>query len=307
MAKSNNLLIQDIKVRPEIQARVEMSDEVVDAYADRAVLSCHSAGLNPFMEAVVRTLGECGMKAVYEKSAGETRRKEGLPDAQGFLGGEEPFPWEFREGKARFRAHPDRGQKTGFYLDFRPARRRVFETARGIRVLDAFCYQGATSIQAVLGGASSVLALDSSEEALRLGREDARLNGVEDVCEFRRADCFDALQEMSRSGDAFDLVVLDPPPLARSVHDLPKAGIAMRRLMAQGMNLLRPGGRLLAAACSHHMDWRILEEAVAGACGGSGRRFILAERLFQPPDHPVLVGVPETEYLRAVILQEVRS
>jgi 23S rRNA (cytosine1962-C5)-methyltransferase len=171
-------------------------------------------------------------------------------------------------------------------------------------VLDAFCYQGATSVQAALGGAKRVVGLDDSESALAKAGENARANGVGDRCEFRRADSFKALKALRAEGARFDLVVLDPPPLAKSVHDLAAGETAFRRLAGQAIDLLSPGGVLVAASCSHHFSWRSLEEALGRACGESGRRFILSERISQPEDHPVRLGVPETEYLRTIVLTE---
>lgn len=280
---------------------------VVDAFGDRAVLACYSAGMAPFVPDVADALVSAGFRVVYERSAGETRQKEGLPDSQGFLRGEAPFPWEFREGKAKFTLDPSQGQKTGFYLDFRSARSTLFRLSAGRDILDAFCYRGATSVQAALGGAGRVVGLDSSEAALEAARENARLNGVEGRCEFRKADCFKALKALKEEGASFGGVVLDPPPLAKSVHDLPNGETAFRRLAGQALDLLVPGGVLVAASCSHHFTWKALEGAVGEACRESGRRFVLSERLSQPEDHPVLLGVPETEYLRTLILKEVRS
>jgi len=280
---------------------------VVDAFGGKAVLSCHSAGMNPFMPVVARTLGQAGYGVVYERSAGETRQKEGLPDSQGFLLGEASFPWEFREGKARFAVDPSQGQKTGFYLDFRSAREAVARHAAGRDVLDAFCYQGAVSVRAALGGARRVLGIDSSEEAIRQACGNADQNGVGDRCEFRKADSFKALKAMRQDGAAFGLIVLDPPPLARSVHDLAAGEAAFRRLARQALDLLAPGGCLVASSCSHHFSWKSLEDALTQACLETRRRFILAGRLDQPEDHPVRIGVPETEYLRTVILTETAS
>lgn len=277
---------------------------VVDGFGDRAVLSCHSAGMAPFVPAVAEALVAAGFPTVYERSAGETRQKEGLPDTQGFLAGEAAFPWTFREGKARFEVDPSQGHKTGFYLDFRIAREAIERLSPGRSVLDAFCYQGAAAIRAALGGAGKVLGLDSSEAVLETARGNARLNGVEGKCEFRRADSFKAFRALREEGARFGGIVLDPPPLAKSVHDLSAGVAALRRLVSQAIEILEPGGFLMVASCSHHFGWKSLEEAVGEACLGSGRRFLLAERLGQPQDHPVLLGVPETEYLRAVILTE---
>lgn len=277
---------------------------VVDAYGDKAVLSCHSAGMNPFLPVLASALVQEGFPSVYEKSAGESRHKEGLPDVQGFLKGSAAFPWEFREGKAKFSVDPSHGQKTGYYLDFRVVRDGIGRLSAGRDVLDAFCYQGAASIRAALGGAKRVVGLDGSEEALAAARKNAEANGVADRCEFRIADSFKDLKKMKQEGVLFGGIVLDPPPLAKSVHDLGAGETALRRLVESALDLLAPGGFLVVSSCSHHFPWKSLEEAVETSCRETNRRFNLAERLTQPQDHPIRVGVPETEYLRTVILTE---
>jgi len=277
---------------------------IVDAFEEKAVLSCFSAGMNPFLPVIVETLVDLGFPVIYERSAGDSRQKEGLAERQGFLRGEATFPWKFKEGKASFHSHPSMGQKTGFYLDFRIAREKLSRLSAGKKILDAFCYQGSASIQAALGGAGSVLGLDSSDSALEAARENARLNGVSDRLTFRKADCFHGMKALKEEGASFDGMVLDPPPLVKSVHDLEAGKEAFRRLTEQALGLLNPGGFMVVSSCSHHFNWNALEEALTAACREAGRRFILSERLSQPQDHPVLLGVPETEYLRALVLRE---
>lgn len=276
-----------------------------DGFGKTAVLSCFSAGLHKFMPVVVETLVACGYEFVYERSVGESRQKEGLPDAQGWLHGEGAFPVPFREGKAAFNAHPDRGQKTGFYLDFRLGRERFAELSEGRRVLDVFCYSGASSIRAALSGAASVTAVDSSAEALEEARVNAERNGVAAKITFEREDAFKIWGPWRKEGRTFEGVLLDPPPLARSVHDLPQGKVALKRLASGALTVLERGGFLIVASCSHHLGWNALEDAVREASAETGRSFRLLERLNQPLDHPVLLGVPETEYLRCLVLREV--
>ncbi|HVZ81496.1 MAG TPA: class I SAM-dependent methyltransferase, partial [bacterium] len=147
---------------------------------DQAVLSCFSAGMKPFLPAITAALKTAGYKHIFEKSAGESRQKEGMAESQGWLTEPGPGAMVFHEGKAKFTARPEQGQKTGFYLDFREVRRRIFEMSRGRKVLDAFCYTGAASIQAALGGAKEVTGLDSSQPALDEGTQTAQANGVGD-------------------------------------------------------------------------------------------------------------------------------
>jgi 23S rRNA (cytosine1962-C5)-methyltransferase len=281
---------------------------IADGFGEgNAVVSCFSAGLKPFMPTIVKALQEGGYKSIYEKSVGEICQKEGMAEFQGWLTEPGTLPMAFTEGKAKFRSRPDQGQKTGFYLDFRSARRRVQELSQGKVVLDAFCYTGAASIQAVLGGAVDVLAMDSSQSALDEALENARMNGVEGKIHFEKGDSFHALKGFKKGGKMFDGILLDPPPMAKSVHDLPAARTALKSLLGHSLDMLNPGGFLVVATCSHHFPWPILEGVTREAVEESGRSFRLTERLTQPQDHPINLSIPETEYLRVLVLEEIRG
>jgi 23S rRNA (cytosine1962-C5)-methyltransferase len=272
---------------------------------NQAVVSCFSAGLKPFIPVISKALQEGGYKHVYEKSVGEVCQKEGMAEFQGWLTEPGTFPMIFTERGARFRSSPDQGQKTGFYFDFREARRRIRDLSRGKIILDPFCYTGASSIQAALGGAKEVLAMDSSQGALDEALENARLNGVDKIIQFQKEDSFKAFKNLKKDGRMFDGIVLDPPPLAKSVHDLPAGRTAFKSLLGRALDMLNPGGFLVAASCSHHFPWTVLEGIVREAVEESGRSFRLMERLTQPEDHPINLSIPETEYLRVLILGEV--
>jgi 23S rRNA (cytosine1962-C5)-methyltransferase len=280
---------------------------IADSFGEGAVLSCFSAAMRPFVPVLVKVIQENGFKFVYEKTVGETCVKEGMPEAQGWLTEPGEFPFEMREGQARFKVWPQKGQKTGFYLDFREARRRLSGLSRGKKILDAFCYSGSAAIQAALNGATEVVAVDSSQEALDEAAENARFNGVEKIIQFEKNDSFKAFREWKKAGRVFDGIVLDPPPMAKSVHDLPNAREAFKRLVSQAVELLNPGGFIIVATCSHHFSWTVLEGVVREAVEQSGRRFRLVERLTQPQDHPIILSVPETEYLRVLVLAEISN
>ncbi len=278
---------------------------IADAFGETVVLACFSAGLKPFIPVISQTLQDQGYKFIFEKSVGEVCKKEGMAEFQGWLTDPGPIPILLTEGKAKFRIQPEQGQKTGFYLDFRETRLRLQQLSRGKKILDAFCYTGAASIQAALGGALEVWGLDSSQAALEEASENARLNGVEGIVRFEKNDSFKALRELRKEGKYFDGILLDPPPLAKSAHDVPAARIAFKRLVSQAVDLLNPGGFLIPASCSHHFSWTILEGVVRDVEEESGRSFKLLDRLTQPPDHPILLSIPETEYIRVLILSEV--
>lgn len=281
---------------------------IADAFGEgQAVLSCFSAGLKPFIPVIVKALQEGGYRHIYEKSVGEVCQKEGMAEFQGWLTEPGTLPMVFTEGKAKFRSAPDQGQKTGFYLDFREARSRVAELSRGKTLLDAFCYTGAASIQAILGGATEILAMDSSQGALDEALENARLNGVEGKIHFEKGDSFHAFKQLKKGGRMFDGILLDPPPLAKSVHDLPAGRTALKRMLGQSLDMLNAGGFMVVATCSHHFPWGVLEGVAREAIEESGRSFRLVERLTQPQDHPINPSIPETEYLRALVLEEING
>ncbi|HET9869191.1 MAG TPA: class I SAM-dependent rRNA methyltransferase [bacterium] len=277
---------------------------IADAFGRDVVLSCYSAGMKPFLPDVVSALEKKGYASVYEKSAGESVQKEGMAEVQEWRTAPGKTPFTFTEGRAKFTIDPGAGQKTGFYLDFREARRRVAALAQGRSVLDAFCYTGAAAVQAALGGAKEVLALDSSQSALEEALSNARLNGVEGKITFERQDSFKIFRELKKAGRNFDGILLDPPPLAKSVHELPGGRAALKRMLGNALDLLNPGGWMVVASCSHHFSWTVLEGVVREAVEESGRSFRLSERLSQPADHPMVVSIPETEYLRALVLEE---
>ena len=281
---------------------------IADAFGPgQAVVSCFSAGLKTFLPAIVEALQKGGYRHVYEKSVGEVCQKEGMPEVQEWVTEPGTLPMVFTEGRAKFRSRPDQGQKTGFYLDFRKARRRIGEMSQGRAVLDAFCYTGAASIQAALGGAKEVTAMDSSQSALDEALENAHLNGVEGKIQFEKGDSFHALKGFKKGGRMFDGIILDPPPMAKSAHDLPAARTALKSLMGHSLDMLNPGGFLVVATCSHHFSWMLLEGVAREAVEQSGRSFRLAERLTQPEDHPINLSIPETEYLRALVLAEING
>jgi 23S rRNA (cytosine1962-C5)-methyltransferase len=149
--------------------------------------------------------------------------------------------------------------------------------------------------------------MDSSQHALKEASENARRNGVEGKVRFEKGDSFHTLKELKKDGCSFDGILLDPPPLAKSVHDLPAGRTALKRLLGQALDILNPGGFLVAATCSHHFSWTLLEGVAREAVEESGRSFRLTERLTQPQDHPIVLSIPETEYLRILVLTEING
>jgi 23S rRNA (cytosine1962-C5)-methyltransferase len=209
-------------------------------------------------------------------------------------------PIEVHEDGLRFLVNLVEGQKTGFYLDQCDNRRAVAPLAAGRRVLDAFCYTGGFGLHAARAGAASVLGVDASEPALALARENARLNGLENVT-FDRADVFTRLDELVAAGERFGLVILDPPKFARTRNAVEEALRGYRRLQTLGLRLLEPEGFLITCCCSGLITADMLEDLLAQLAVEERREIQVLERRGQAPDHPVSVGCPESFYLKCLV------
>jgi len=193
------------------------------------------------------------------------------------------------------------GQKTGFYLDQRLQHPAVAKYAAGKRVLDAFCNQGSFALHAARAGAASVLGLDSAFDAVSQAKKNAERNGVK--ADFQGANVFDWFTAQRDAAPAWDLIILDPPPFAKSKSALEGALRGYKELNLRAMKALVPGGVLATYTCSHHMQDAQLREVLGEAAADAKRRVHVLEFCHQPPDHPVLVTMPESEYLRGYILR----
>ncbi|MCL6615509.1 MAG: class I SAM-dependent methyltransferase, partial [Firmicutes bacterium] len=194
-------------------------------------------------------------------------------------------------------------QKTGHFLDQRENRAAAAAFAPGRRVLDCFCYTGTFGLAAALAGAASVLGVDLDESALRVAARNAALNGVEERCRFVAANAFDFLRAAVEEGREYDLVVLDPPAFTKSRFRVEEALRGYKEINLRAIRLLSPGGILVTCSCSHHVSFPLFQEVVGAAAADAGRDLRLIARRGHPADHPVLIGVPETEYLKCLILE----
>jgi 23S rRNA (cytosine1962-C5)-methyltransferase len=230
------------------------------------------------------------------------RRLEGLPSEIHTRSGK---PWEPRWAAIDgFDTWLDlmAGQKTGFYLDQRAQHAAVAAYCAGKRVLDAFCNQGSFAIHAGKAGALDVRGLDSAPEAIQAARRNAERNGVR--ARFDIANVFDWLNDPSnREGPAWDVIILDPPPFAKSKSALEGALRGYKEINLRAMQRLAPGGVLATYTCSHHMQDADLRSVLSAAAADAKRRVRVLEFCHQPPDHPVLISMPESEYLRGYILR----
>jgi 23S rRNA (cytosine1962-C5)-methyltransferase len=230
------------------------------------------------------------------------RCREGLRLESELAHGAVPEQIEVREGSVRYLAAPWTGQKTGAFLDQRPNRLLAGRLMpRGGRGLDCFTYHGSFAIH-LAQQADRVLALDSSKDALARGAANASLNGLQNI-EWREADALEALRQMERARERFDAVVLDPPAFAKSRASVPGALRGYREINLRALRLLARGGVLLTASCSFHVRLPQFLAMLAEASGDSGRRVVLERVLGQGEDHPEVMTIPETGYLKAAVLR----
>ena len=240
---------------------------------------------------------------ILERSDAHVRVLEGLEPASGTLAGHVPGSILMEENGAVFSIDISGGQKTGWFLDQRANRAAAARFAPGARVLDAFCNQGGFGIACAKAGASSVLALDSSVEALEAAQRNARLNGVEACFSTVAANAFDHLRDLDRNGTKFDLVVLDPPAFAKSRATVEPAHRGYREINVRAMHLIPRGGILLTCSCSHWFDDEHFDAMLAESASDCGRRFRTIEERTQDLDHPIVSGYGESRYLKCRILE----
>ncbi|HUP76521.1 MAG TPA: class I SAM-dependent rRNA methyltransferase [Acidimicrobiales bacterium] len=274
---------------------------IVDRYDDVAVLQFTAATAERWRRVIVEVCGSLhGINSVFERSDLDVRRLEGLSPASGLLAGAEPPPYvEISENGCRYLVDVRRGHKTGFYLDQRDNRRLVAQHASARRVLNLFCYTGAFSVAAMRGGASNVVSVDSSAQALEIGRNNAELNDVTDM-QWVKADVFAYLRELRDAGATFDLIVLDPPKLAASAAQVRRAARGYKDLNWLAFRLLAPGGHLATFSCSGAVDSELFTKVVAGAALDARREVSVVGHLGQASDHPVPLSFPESAYLKGL-------
>ena len=274
---------------------------VCDRYDRWLVVQLLSAGLETFREEIVDALaGLTGAEGILARNDAAVRSREGLARETVLLRGTVPDEVIVEEAGVRFQAAPWTGQKTGAFLDQRANRVLMGRLARGT-ALDCFCYHGSFALH-LARGADRVMAIDSSAEALQRAEANALLNGLGNI-ELVEANVFDDLRDRDRAGERYDTIVLDPPAFAKSRDSLDAALRGYHEINLRAMKLLAPGGVLFTASCSYHVTRPLFLEMVRAAAQDSGRHLVVREVVGQPPDHPEVVTIPETGYLKGVILQ----
>jgi 23S rRNA (cytosine1962-C5)-methyltransferase len=276
---------------------------VVDRYDRWLVVQLLSAGLDAVGPVVLDALEEvCRPEGILLRNDVGVRRLEGLPEEVVLARGSVPKEVEIREGPVRYLAALWTGQKTGAFLDQRPNRLLAAGlTMPGGNALDCFTYHGSFALH-LASRAGRVLALDSSAEALSRGAENAARNGLTNL-EWLEDDAFAALRRFERERRRFDTIVLDPPAFAKSRSAVPQAIRGYKEINLRAMRLLAPGGVLLTASCSFHLRREAFFEMLKDAAADSGRRLVLSHILGQGEDHPEVLTIPETGYLKGAVLR----
>ncbi|HUY83526.1 MAG TPA: class I SAM-dependent rRNA methyltransferase [Steroidobacteraceae bacterium] len=272
---------------------------IVDRFGPACVVQIGTAGMERARAQIQAALFEAiGIDTVLYKNDGGAREFEGLPLYVEAAGAPFPDVSTVVERGLEFHVPLREGQKTGWYYDQAANRDALVKyVRRGARVLDVFSYVGAWGVRAAHAGAADVLCVDGSARALEFAEQNAKCNGLS--LRSRKGDAFDVLASLATEGERFDVVILDPPAFAKRKKDLPKAQAAYRRLNQAAIRLLAPDGVLVSCSCSHHLGAGQLQDAIAKAARGCGRRVQVLETGGQGADHPVHPAIAETRYLKA--------
>lgn len=280
---------------------------IIDRYSDVYVLQTLSQGSDAIKSLLVDILiEEFQPRAIIERNDARVRQLEGLPLTSGSLYGSSPDEFEITQHGLRFIVAPSGGQKTGSFLDQRENRlaaRSAAQDSQSKRALDCFTFNGAFALH-LASVSETVIGIDISAEAVAAARRNAELNQMNNV-EFREANVFDALREMETNGERFDTIVLDPPAFAKNRASLKSAIRGYKEINLRALKLLNPGGTLITCTCSYHVSEDLFLDILSAATLDSKRHVQIVEKRMQASDHPVLVGMPETYYLKCIIARVV--
>jgi 23S rRNA (cytosine1962-C5)-methyltransferase len=276
---------------------------VIDRYGEYFVVQTLSQGMEKLKPVITEILqGQFAPRAIIERNDAAVRALEGLEQVKGVLAGEPAKEAIVTMNGLRFAFNLIEGQKTGGFLDQRENQRAARKYAFG-RALDCFTYAGGFAIT-ISARCESVLAIDSSADALHMARRNAELNNADNI-EWKEANCFDFLKAADQAGERFDMVVLDPPAFARQRSNLESALRGYKELNLRALKILNPGGYLITCSCSYHVAESEFLQAVAAAAVDAHRTVTVVERRTQSRDHPILLTVPETHYLKCLVLRAV--
>jgi len=277
---------------------------IIDKFNDYFVIQTLALGIDRWKPALVAALQEVFRpKGIYERNDVPVRELEGLPQQKGFLS--EPFETRIiiQENGLQFHVDLANGQKTGYFLDQQDNRRAIQHIVKDANVLGVFTYTGTFEIHAAHYGAKSVLGLDISKLAVEQANENARLNGLQDRCQFEEANAFDVLKQWVKEGRQYDVVMLDPPAFTKSRATIQKAITGYKEINLRGMKLVKPGGFLVTSSCTNLVHPELFLEIIAMAAKDARRKIRQVCFQTQSSDHPVIWEMDNTKYLKFLIVQ----
>ncbi|HEX9464969.1 MAG TPA: class I SAM-dependent rRNA methyltransferase [Alphaproteobacteria bacterium] len=277
---------------------------VIDRYGEAVVIQANTAGMDRLLPDIRDALDTVlSPNTIVLRNDSSARTLEGLKTEVAVAKGEITGPTELVENGARFLVDLQGGQKTGWFFDQRDNRAAVARLAAGARVADLYSYGGGFAVAAARAGAVEVAVIDRSAPALELAAQSARLNQVDSVCRFVRAEAFEELERRAAAGERFDIVIADPPAFVKSRKDLAAGSRGYRKLARLAAAIVAPGGLLFIASCSHNVDRATFDDQVQRGLIDAGRtgRILLASGA--AADHPVHPALPESVYLKASLIQ----
>ena len=277
---------------------------IIDKFNDYFVIQTLALGIDVWKPAIINALNKIfNPKGIYERNDVTVREVEGMTQQKEFLS--EPFDTKIliNENGLKFNVDIENGQKTGYFLDQQANRRAIQHIVKGADVLGAFTYTGSFEIHAAYYGAKSVLGLDISENAVEQANKNAALNGLENICKFQAANAFDALKLWSKEEKKYDVVMLDPPAFTKSRETVQKAIAGYKEINLRGMKLLKPGGFLVTSSCTNLVNAEMFLQIIDTAAKDARRKLREVSFQTQAPDHPVIRGIENTQYLKFLIVE----
>lgn len=284
---------------------------VIDKFSDVLVVQSLALGIDNVKLEIIELLKDVltqdgiTIRGVYERSDAKVRKQEGMECVKGFIG--DPFDTKVQivENGVKYFVDVAEGQKTGFFLDQKYNRKAIQPLCKDAKVLDCFTHTGSFALNAAIAGAKSVLGVDASELGCEQARENAKLNGLEQIATFQCADVFDLLPKLEEEGEKFDVVILDPPAFTKSRSSVKNAVKGYREINMRGLKLVKDGGYLATCSCSHFMEPELYAETIKQAARSAHKRLRQIEYRTQAADHPILWAADESLYLKFYIFQVV--
>jgi 23S rRNA (cytosine1962-C5)-methyltransferase len=277
---------------------------IIDRYGDHIVFQALTLGIDRRKKMIAEILQEVFQsRAIIERSDAPSRRLEGLPETKGVVFGETTGVVTASLAGVTFQLNLLEDQKTGFYLDQAGNYAEVAAHCAGKRVLDCFSYHGGFALCAAKAGAASVEAVEISEPATQRARQNAELNELAGRVEFVCANAFDVLKKYDTEKRQFDVIVLDPPSFTRTKQNVDDAVRGYKEINLRALRMLPARGMLATFSCSHHIGAELFKAIIVDAAADARKTLRIVKALTQSPDHPILPAVPETEYLRGLLLE----